>query len=101
MADNDNTGTAPAQKVDEKKRWRSEIEFPYSDLESAVELAKTINDKAGSSCEVEELAAWMGQSASGGTFRTRLGASRMFGLTENSQGRVTLTQLGRNVFDDS
>src|ERR1700736_6329235 len=100
MADNDNAGTAEAAKGDEKKRFRSEIEFPYSDLESAVELAKTVHDKAGSSCEVEELAAWMGQSASGGTFRTRLGAARMFGLIETGQGRVTLTQLGRDVFND-
>jgi hypothetical protein len=101
MADNDNAGTAAAQSADEKKRFRSEIEFPYSDLENAVELAKTVHDKAGSSCEVEELAAWMGQSASGGTFRTRLGAARMFGLIETGQGRVTLTQLGRDVFNDS
>jgi hypothetical protein len=101
MADNDNTGTANAQSADEKKRFRSEIEFPYSDLESAVEIGKTIHDKAGSSCEVDELAAWMGQTASGGTFRTRLGAARMFGLIETGQGRVALTQLGRDVLDDS
>jgi hypothetical protein len=47
------------------------------------------------------LAAWMGQSASGGTFRTRLGAARMFGLIETGQGRVALTQLGRDILDDS
>lgn len=88
MADN---GNAPNASAETGKRFRSEIEFPYSDLESAVELAQTIHTKAGSSCEVGELAAWMGQSASGGTFRTRLGAARMFGLTENSQGRTTLT----------
>jgi hypothetical protein len=48
MADNDNAGTAASQSADEKKRFRSEIEFPYSDLESAVDLAKTVRDKAGS-----------------------------------------------------
>src|SRR5665213_386859 len=99
MSDNNNTGTASAQSADEKKRFRSEIEFPYSDLESATELGKTIHDKAGSSCEVDELAAWMGQTASGGTFRTRLGAARMFGLIETGQGRVALTQLGRDILD--
>ncbi len=83
------------------KRIRSEIEFPYADLESAVELAQTINDKAGSSCETEELAAWMGQTAAGGTFRTRLGAARMFGLIETGQGRVSLTQLGRDSLPNS
>ena len=30
--------------------------------------------------EIGKLAAWMGQSATGGPFRTRLGAARMFGL---------------------
>jgi len=101
MADNDNAGTAEAVKSDEKKRFRSEIEFPYADLESAVEIAQTIHTKAGSSCELEELAAWMGQTASGGTFRTRIGAARMFGIVETGQGRVTLTQLGRDVLDNS
>jgi hypothetical protein len=101
MADNDNAGTAEALKGDEKKRFRSEIEFPYADLESAVEIAQTVHTKAGTSCETDELAAWMGQTASGGTFRTRLGAARMFGLIETGQGRVVLTQLGRDVLDDS
>lgn len=101
MADNDNAGSATAQKTDEKKRFRSEIEFPYADLESAVELAQTIHEKAGSSCENEELAAWMGQSATGGTFRTRLGAARMFGLIDRSEGRAALTQLGRDSLANS
>jgi hypothetical protein len=101
MADNDNGATASAQNAEEKKRYRSEIEFPYSDLESAVQLAQTINDRAGSSCENEELAVWMGQTASGGTFRTRLGAAKMFGLIETGQGRATLTSLGREALDNS
>jgi hypothetical protein len=99
MAGNENEATAAQSEG--KKRFRSEIEFPYSDLESAVELAQTIHDKAGSSCELEELAAWMGQTASGGTFRTRVGAARMFGLIETGQGRVTLTQAGRDALEGS
>lgn len=43
----------------------------------------------------------MGQTASGGTFRTRLGAARMFGLIETGQGSATLTQLGKDVLDNS
>lgn len=91
MADNDNTGTAGTQTADERKRFRSKMDFPYADLKSAVDLAQTIHSKAGSSCSVEELAVWMGQTASGGTFRTRLGAARLFGLIETGQGRATLT----------
>jgi hypothetical protein len=101
MMDNGNSGSANPQMADERKRFRSEIEFPYADLYSAVELAQTIHSKAGSACEVDELAAWLGQSSTGGTFRTRLGAARMFGLVENSQGRTTLTQLGRETLDGS
>src|SRR5438876_11869639 len=99
MTDSEN---AAAGKAAEERKWvRSEIAFPYSDLESAVEVAQTIHTKAGTSCDVEELAAWMGQTATGGTFRTRIGAARMFGLVETAQTRVTLTQLGRDVLDES
>jgi hypothetical protein len=101
MADKDNASNAGKQATAERTRIVSEIGFPYADLESAIELAQTIHSKAGSSCEIGELAAWMGQSATGGTFRTRLGAARMFGLIESSQGRTTLTQLGRDVLDGS
>jgi len=101
MADNRNDGTTAPQTAEERKRFRSEIEFPYSDLESAVDIAQTIHSKAGSSCEIDELAAWMGQTATGGTFRTRLGAARMFGLIETGQGRAVLTQSGRDVLDNS
>lgn len=102
MSDNQNgSATSQPSEATERKRFRSEIEFPYSDLESAVELAQTIHTKAGSSCEADELAVWMGQTASGGTFRTRVSAARVFGLVETSQGRVVLTQLGRDAIDDS
>lgn len=92
----DNEAVAAPANEQERKRFRSEIEFPYSDLESAAELAKTLHSRAGSSCALEELAAWMNQSANGGTFRTRVSAARMFGLIEASQGRATLTQLGHD-----
>jgi hypothetical protein len=101
MAGSDNAGTTESRAADERKRFRSEIEFPYSDLESALELAQTIHSKVGTTCEVDELAVWMGQTASGGTFRTRLGAARLFGLIETGQGRATLTPLGRDVLDNS
>jgi hypothetical protein len=101
MADNANTGNAAAGSADEKKYFRSELSFPYADLESCVELAQTILSKAGTSCEQDELAAWMNQSATGGTFRTRISAAKMFGLIDTGQGRATLTQLGREAAEGS
>jgi hypothetical protein len=101
MSDNANASTASGQTDGERKRFRSELSFPYSDFETAVELAQTLHSKAGTSCEVDELAAWMNQSATGGTFRTRVSAAKLFGLIDTAQGRATLTQLGRDALDGS
>jgi hypothetical protein len=101
MADKPNAGNPSAEAADERKRFRSELSFPYSDLESAVELAQTLHSRAGTSCEQDELAAWMNQSATGGTFRTRISAAKMFGLIDTGQGRATLTPLGRDALDGS
>jgi hypothetical protein len=90
---------AKADQTDPPKRIQSEIEFPYSDMESAIEVAETVHARAGTSCEAEELAAWMNQSITGGTFRARLSAARLFGFVERGQGRVTITPLGRQVLD--
>lgn len=80
-----------------RKRIQSEIEFPYSDLESAAELARMLHSKAGTSCDDDELAAWLNQSAGGGTYRSRRSAARMFGLIDISQGKIVLTDLGRDI----
>jgi hypothetical protein len=84
-----------------RTRARATIEFPYSDLEAAIELCRAIQTRAGTSCEIVQLASWMNQSATGGTFRTRLGAARLFGLIEASQGRASLTTVGRDALDNS
>lgn len=101
MSGNGNTADAAATTTEESKRFRSELSFPYSDLESVIDLTQTLHSKAGTSCETDELAAWMNQSATGGTFRTRLSAAKMFGLIDTGQGRVTLTQLGRDALNGS
>jgi hypothetical protein len=102
MADNVNAANETAAATDdEKKRFRSELTFPYSDLESCVELAQTLHSRAGTSCDQGELAAWMNQSAAGGTFRTRISAAKMFGLIDTGQGRATLLPLGRDAIEGS
>lgn len=101
MADNVNTANTADSVDDERKRFRGELSFPYADLESCIELTQTLHSRAGTSCDQGELAAWMNQSASGGTFRTRISAAKMFGLIDTGQSRATLLPLGRDVLDGS
>ena len=88
------------KEVKAQVRERSTIAFPYSDLETAIKVASTIQEKAGLECATEQLAAWMGVAANGGTFRSRYSAARLFGLiTTERGGRVALTGAGRSILD--
>jgi hypothetical protein len=75
---------------------RSEIAFPYLDLDTAVTVAKHVNNRVGiSSCPLDELAAEMGQTTAGGNFRLKTGAARLFGFVEkDGQSSLKLTDLG-------
>ncbi len=83
------------------KRERSLVEFPYADLQSAYDLAFKIMQKGGGGCDESQLAAWLNQSVSGGTFRSRLSASKMFGLVEGGNKTLSLTMLGRKLVEPS
>ncbi len=84
------------------KRERSQIEFPYADLERSVNLARTLHGEGGQAkIDQQQLAVAMDQSASGGTFRGRLYASKMFGLVETEGGKVALTPLGLKIIDST
>jgi hypothetical protein len=83
------------------KRVQSNIEFPYADLEVASQLAVELHRNAGNQADDAELAAWLDQSPTGGTYRARRSAARMFGLIEITQGKVALTPLGRDLADEA
>lgn len=81
-------------------RDRSTVKFPYFDLDDVVEVASVLLNKRGGSCETSELAAELDQSVTGGTFRLRMSAARMYGLIDG-RGQVRLTPLGRRIVDPS
>lgn len=81
------------------KRERSTVEFPYLDLESAIEVAQSIHQVGGSSCGMDQLAAHLNQAATGGGFRMKVMTAKTFGLVTYGQGTVTLTDLGRRLND--
>lgn len=84
---------------EDSKRERSTIEFPYLDLDAAVEIAKGVHQVGGSSCGWDQLAAHLNQSATSGGFRMKVMTARTFGLVTYGQGIVNLTDLGRRLSD--
>lgn len=89
-------GQAPKRKG---VRPRSEVAFPYYNLDSAIEVAQKIHDEAGGSCTRDQLAPILGYSGvKNGGFLSRLGAARMFGLVEEVNGMLRPTPLASNIY---
>jgi len=86
---------------EDSKRQRSTIGFPYTDYNSATEVASAVHGNVGhGQCSMGQLAAWMSQSPKSSGFRTQLAATRLFGLIESEdQESLRLTELGRRVVD--
>ncbi len=82
----------------DQKREQSTIGFPYNDLDAAVEVAKAIYNRSGlGSCDLDELAAELGQVVSG-SFRLKIATSRIFCLIEkDGRAGARLTDLGRQL----
>jgi hypothetical protein len=80
------------------KRDRSTIEFPYMDLDNAIEIAKAVH-QAGGTCTKEQLAARMNQSATSGGFYLRITNAKLFGFVDYERGTMIQTVLGQQVSD--
>jgi hypothetical protein len=77
---------------------RSTIEFPYLDLDAAIDVAQAVYGRAGlGTCEIDELAAQMQQVVSG-SFRLKTATAKTFGLIEK-EGRsgIKLSALGQQA----
>lgn len=86
------------EKSEKSERGRSRIEWPYYSLDEASKLAKGIFDLGGS-CQIDQLAGHLNQTATGGGFRLKVQAARTFGLVNSHQGQLTLTDLGSEIVD--
>jgi len=84
-----------------RKRDRTLIEFPYTDINRAADLTSAVATAGGKVwIEQTQLAVAMDMSATGGTFRGRLSAARMFGFIETEGGNVRLSDLGLLLLDE-
>jgi hypothetical protein len=87
------------QEGGDSKREMSTIVFPYQDLDEGIEVAKAIHQLHGSTCQVEQIAAHLGQSPTSSSFKMKISTAKIFGLVTTGQGGVTLTPLGSSICD--
>ncbi len=100
MNGDNETATSASFGEAKQKRQRSKISFPYTDLDSAIELAKAIHGNVGrGDCDDDQLAAWTNQSAKSSTFRVQVYAARTFGILESEGSKHKLSNLGRQIVD--
>jgi hypothetical protein len=81
-----------------RTRERSTIEFPYSDQNDAIVIAKAIYTLGGQ-VEWNTLAGRLNATPDGGGFRSRMSAARMFGVLSWEKDDVKLTDLGHRICD--
>jgi hypothetical protein len=87
---------------DDDSRFQSSIQFPYSDLNTAIEVVNTIHTKAGGvSCTPDQLAAAMQQTPRSGSFRLKTSTARIFGLIATNPGKIEITDLGFEIIEPS
>jgi hypothetical protein len=89
------------EQPDEKAvRDKSEMKFPYTNLDDAIAVPKMVFEKAGQQADQMQLAAWMGHgSHRTGAFRVKLYAATAFGLVSVDSGEVRLTAIGSHILD--
>ena len=82
-----------------KPRPKSGVSFPYFDLAQSIEVAKTMHEKAGGTCDRAQLATLLGYSGiKNGSFLSRVAAAKMFGLIEETDDqRVRVSARGRSI----
>ena len=93
------SGELPKAQKPKQERERSTIEFPYLSLDVGIEIAKAVHATGGSHAGWDLIAAHMGESATGGSFRNKVTTARQFGLATSANGVVTLTPIGARLAD--
>jgi hypothetical protein len=90
--------SAKQASADARHNDRSTIVFPYLDLDAAASVAKALYGQAAfSDCELDELAAHMGQTISG-ALRLKTSTAKTFGFIEKGdRGSFRLSPLGQRL----
>jgi hypothetical protein len=91
---NNSSSDDTSQKI---ARQRTEIAFPYADLDDSVQVAEIIRNQYGGTCSADQLAAVLNQSITSGAFRSKIGAARTYGLLHPKRGDLETTELANRI----
>lgn len=99
--ENDTRQEEAANQDDGSGYERSTIGFPYFDLAEGLKLARAISKNVGGGdCTDDQLAPWVDLSPKSSGFRSRVSATRLFGLIETgSEQGHRLSELGLKALD--
>jgi hypothetical protein len=80
------------------KRQRSGTTSPYFDLDSSVKVAEVIHSTGGGFATADQLAAWLSyKTTKSGTFLTRVGAAKQFGLIVSNGKHLVPTERAMKI----
>jgi len=79
---------------------RSEIAFPYVNLEDTAEMAKAMQQAGDVPMTRDQLAALINVSSSQSTFKNKIGAARQFGLIAAKDSKLFLQNTGHRIVSD-
>lgn len=85
-----------------KEREVSRYSYPYYDLDTAIEVARTLHDRAGGRATLAQFAKYMDHKDEfSGAFRSKLWGAKLFGLVQiegsTSGSLVSVTRLGEEL----
>jgi hypothetical protein len=80
-----------------RRRDKSTVAFPYSNLEEVASLAKAIYDRGGVPMTRDQIADVIGTAPENSTLRVKLAAAQTFGALYADDGKLSLTEIGRGL----
>ena len=99
MLSNDEQQPSATASTSDTESTRSKLSFPYSNLDETVRLAEAVYNEYGSACDLSQLSASLETTVKSSKFRNQISAAKMFGIVQQHNKRVKLTDLGSAVVD--
>ncbi len=98
MMEQDDRITSKHISGERKGRAVSRYPFPYYDLETAIEIARVLHDRAGGKASFVQLASYLGHKDEfSGAFRAKMWGAKLFGVVQIAANNISVMRLGEEL----